>query len=406
MYRFQLLRRLGLFLVCAAWLAPQALGGDAPTALCGRLSEKDGLPILELWGSREQAAYAHGYLMADRILLLFDEYVLSPTILRDLTPYHDVIRPAARRDLDWGSAEGELRAILEGMKAKLGPDGLRSKKLGRALDLDDLLAANALADWSGLFCSTFTVWGGLTSDGQPLTARNLDYDMTDTMARLQIALVYRVDDIKEPWVGVTWPGLVGVYTGMNRDGVAMLMHDADAPPAPKGDKCAPRSLILREALECASAMNWADDVKTVFSRRHVLVGNNVHVSGPMANGRPPAVVFEYDGATPSPNVTIRTPENGVSAIWCTNHMCARRSPPTEGDSLSRFSTIGERIAEATRTARKLDVEAAFAILDAVKKPYTLHSVVMTPATRHISVRATNVTNHPVALDVGALLQGK
>ncbi|MBN2445887.1 MAG: hypothetical protein JXO22_04135, partial [Phycisphaerae bacterium] len=68
-------RVVSLFL--ATMLCSTAAG--APTRpICGRLSEHDGLSVLDLWGTPAEAGYAHGYLLAERIVPLFDGYVLDP----------------------------------------------------------------------------------------------------------------------------------------------------------------------------------------------------------------------------------------------------------------------------------------------------------------------------------------
>ena len=61
---------IALFLLASA-------RAEAPaTTEHGKLTEFQGLPVLELWGTRDEMAYAHGYLMAPRIMPLIENFML------------------------------------------------------------------------------------------------------------------------------------------------------------------------------------------------------------------------------------------------------------------------------------------------------------------------------------------
>lgn len=427
MHRLAAVSPLVASVVAGLLLAPlsRAGGGDGvgdPVGkqipdLCGRLSTCEGLPVLELWGTPEQAGFAHGWLMAESIVALFDGYLLDPKILRGPAVYETLLIPAVRRQFTWSKAhEAELQGVCDGVAARLGRDKARSEKLGRELGVADLMAANALADWYGMFCSSFSAWDGLTTDGQTITARNLDFPSTRTMARSQIVLVYRGDGTRPGWVGVTWPGLIGVYTAMNADGVTLLMHDASGLPNSETDGFVPRALILREALEAARPASYLDDVQAVFAQRRVMVGNNIHVSGPRAAapdlataaGPAPAAVFEFDGNRRDRGVTRRVPDADVAAgqvLCCTNHMCDRVDgpPPAQSNSWDRFHTLSEALSRARADGQRLDAADALQIIDRVRRPDTLHTVVLQPAKRSMRVRIPVIADGVVEFRVDAWL---
>ena len=161
-------RRFAVFAPVLALLATPLLPAAetrgqtaSPPNLHGRLGQYEGLPVLVLWGTPAEAGYAHGYLLAERMTALLDDYILTDKVLPNVAVYETVLLPAVRRQFVWDDAhEQELRAMWRGIRDKLGPDGLRSKSLGRDFTLEDLLAANALADWfSMLACSSFSAWG-------------------------------------------------------------------------------------------------------------------------------------------------------------------------------------------------------------------------------------------------------
>ncbi|RMF85721.1 MAG: hypothetical protein D6744_01000, partial [Planctomycetota bacterium] len=269
-------------LLATVCLASVALAGDAdprkrtldapapPRPLSGALSEYGGLRVLELWGSPADAGYAHGYLLADDMVALFDEYILDERILPNTATYEAMLIPNVGRLYDWPEpAMIELRAMLRGVRDRLGEDACYSEKLGRTLRLEDLMVANTMADWFGYLCSSFSAWGTLTTDGETLTARNLDFPFTDSMIHAQIVMVRINPAGRHSWIGVTWPGLIGVYTGFSDAGITMLMHDANGLPASHSLGFTPRSLTTREALETAGPRSFLEDVAHVMRTRRV-----------------------------------------------------------------------------------------------------------------------------------------
>ena len=157
----------GFLAIIAATVSGAAVRADETPELCGRLNEYEGLTVLELWGTPEQAGYAHGYLLAERILRLLDDYVLSDALMPNRQVYETLVIRGVHRWFDWPEpGERELRALLRGMQDRLGPDGMHSRKLQRQVAIDDLMAANTLADWFCMLCSSFSVWG-FTDPGRP-----------------------------------------------------------------------------------------------------------------------------------------------------------------------------------------------------------------------------------------------
>jgi hypothetical protein len=390
----------GLTFCIAAWLTLAAASrADDPQSskpLCGRLTQHQGIPVLELWGTPEQAGYAHGYLLAERIVRLLDEYVLSERLIRDPAVYEALLLPGVRRQFVWSEAhERELKALGAGIRDKLGQENARSAKLDRPLRVEDLMISNALADWHGMLCSTFSAWGELTTDGRTITARNLDFPSTPVMERAQFILVYRGDGKGRPWAGVSWPGLIGVYTAMNRDGVTITMHDAAGLPPSHPDGFTPRSLALRAALEAAGPKSFVEDVRQVFRGQRVIVGNNVHVSAPLLPERPPAAVFEYDANERDEGVTVRLPEANApelaDALWCTNHLRLRRAPI----DCERYERLSRGLAELRAAGRKLDPPSAMKLIGTVRQHSTLHSVCFVPDRRTMYVHIPAVIDKVV-----------
>jgi len=397
-----------------ALLAPLLLAATSCTAddsrsstqsLSGRLGEHHGLPVLELWGTPEQAGYAQGYLLAEQIIEMLDGFMLDPKIMADPAVYENVLLPAVRRQFSWPPAyEAELSAIARGMRDRLGPEKLRSAILDRPLQLEDLMAANALADWFGMMCSTFSAWGPLTADGRTLTARNLDFPNTTSMSRGQIVIIRHAHEKTPAWIGVAWPATIGAYTAMNASGVTMLIHDANGMAPSEVLGFTPRSLTLRTALESATAENYPGDVQRVLASHRVLIGNNIHVSGPRAADRQPAVVFEYDANTKDHGVTARTAAGDTdvleSGLWCTNHLRLRRTPR----ECWRYDRLRQGLRRVADGGEKLTPQSALALIRDVRQEITLHSVCLVPDRKIMYVLIPAISENVVEFDLDEWLK--
>ena len=217
------------------------------------------------------------------------------------------------------------------------------------------------------------------------------------MAEAQLVVIYRGAGGTHSWVGVTWPGMVGVFTAMNDAGVTVLMHDARGLPNSQSSGFTPRALILRQALEAAGVESYVADVQRVFQQCHVMVGNNIHVSGPQQAGQPSAAVFEYDGNRRDGGVSVRLAEHNeagfANALWCTNHMCLRKEP-VDSD---RFERLSRRLSELARERATLDLTAALKLIREVRQRSTLHSVVFEPARRRMHVHIPAVLDRAVEI---------
>lgn len=385
-----------LLAAMACDVAPRPVAAATPATLTGRLSTHEGLPVLELWGTREQAAYAEGYLLAESFVSVFDDYIFSEQILPQPLVYENALIPAVRRQFVWPEDTlREVEALMAGARERLGGPP-RSKVLERDLTADDVLAANALADWFGLFCTAMTVWGPLSADGQPLTARNLDFPYTPAMAQAQIVKIRRAADRRRARIEVGWPGAIGVYTAMNADGVCIFMNDANGLAPSHAVGFTPRALTLREALETARPESYLQDIERVLRSRRVLVGNNILVSGPLRDGdAPPAAVFEYDANDRTEGVTTRLPAAGragaASALWCTNHLRARREPV----SCNRYDILETELAALSEAGRGLSPAAAIELIRKTRQRMTLHTVCTQPHERRMFVHIPAIADRVV-----------
>lgn len=371
-------------------------GGAPPVApdlqLTGRLTQVDGVPVLTLWGSQHERGFAHGYLMAEDIIRLFDGY-LRETI-RDPEALSNFDK-AARQQLKAMHIAprymDELRGMFEGVQRRLG-DAARVPALDRLLELDDLVAVACIPELARIGCSSFAAWGPLTSDGGTISGRNLDWHRLGALQSGQMIIAYTAEPEGKRlgWLSITWPGYIGCLTGMNSEGVTVAMHDVftGAPTAPLG--FTPRGFALRDAVESAHAASAGKDVLAILRGRIAAVGNNVPISFPCrGEGKESAIVFEYDGdLTNGYGVTVRRTASSNHAdgekpafLPCTNHYRKRGRP----ESCDRFEKIDRRLNEIALSGQLMGVEDGWEILRSVaclpgpkQRIQTYHSVVFEP----------------------------
>jgi hypothetical protein len=98
----------------------------------------------------------------------------------------------------------------EEMKALAGAAGV---------PYDDVLVGNVMVE---LFqqCSTAVVRGARAEGGTLLFGRNLDFPPEGILEKHSVVIDYAPAEGRR-FVAVTWPGLVGVLSGMNRDGLCV-----------------------------------------------------------------------------------------------------------------------------------------------------------------------------------------
>lgn len=76
-------------------------------------------------------------------------------------------------------------------------------------------------------CTSFALGDGAFEDGRVVLARNFDFEAGSIFDTGKALFLIHEDDAI-PYASVAWPGLVGAFTGMNAQGVALVVHGARA----------------------------------------------------------------------------------------------------------------------------------------------------------------------------------
>ena len=212
-----------------------------------------------LRGTPEQIGFEHARLLYPEMvqnegILLgrFQEQVSNP-VLRNVLLDLAELRYA---HVDRGMSLERRREIAAGARG-FSPDPY----VGVFPTYQRFVYLNALYDMALSFehspligCTTFTLGGDELADGGGILARAFDFEVDEVFDDHKAVFFVR-EDGKIPFTSVAWPGLVGVVSGMNAEGVAVVVPGArGGPPQAVGE---PVVHALRRVLSTAHSTDEA-----------------------------------------------------------------------------------------------------------------------------------------------------
>ncbi len=235
-----------------------------------------GVRIAHLAGTPEEIGTEHTTLLRDRM-------IANETIMWDgfkdvvpFSPARALLFDAGRyryRHVEAGFPEARRREVAaEAAAFTPDPFAQHMPTYPRMVFLHALYDIALSFEHSPLLgCTAFGLGPEATGDGHALFARAFDFEAADVFDRDKAVFVVR-EDGKIPFASVAWPGLVGVVTGMNAEGVAVAVNGGRArEPSTTG---VPVAFSLRETLEQA---HDTTEAIAILSRQTVMVSHLVFV---------------------------------------------------------------------------------------------------------------------------------
>lgn len=235
-----------------------------------------GVRIAYLTGTPEEIGTEHTTLLRDR-MIANEEVMWSG--FRDVVPFapaRALMFDAGRyryRHVDEGFPEARRREIAaEAQAFRPDPFASHMPTYPRMVFLHALYDIALSFEHSPLLgCTAFGLGPAATADGHALFARAFDFEAADVFDRDKAVFIVH-EDGKIPFASVAWPGLVGVLTGMNAEGVAVAVNGGRArEPSTTG---LPVAFSLRETLEGA---HDTTEAIAILSRQSVMVSHLVFV---------------------------------------------------------------------------------------------------------------------------------
>lgn len=229
----------------------------------------------------------------------------------------------------------------------IAPKYLRSLYLHGAHDI-----GHAMQDLAMVGCTSLAVWNENTEDGDLLIGRNFDFYVGDDFSKNKLVEFVQPDE-GIPYMSVSWPGMIGVVSGMNKEGITVTIN-AGKSKIPLTAKT-PISLVTREILQYAKNI---EEAIAIAKKRKVFVSESILV-GSAADKN--AVIIEVSPK----NFGVYSVQN-TSRVLCTNHFQSeaykddKRNQKHIEESHSEYRY--ERLQELLQEEKKITPEKMASIL--------------------------------------------
>lgn len=249
-----------------------------------------------------------------------------------------------------------------------------------------MLLANSFLDLlPSVGCATIALPGAASADGVPRLGRNLDFPSLDVAEDQSLVVVVRPAG-RHAFAAVTWPGLVGVLSGMNEHGLTLANMEVARPL--RLPDAMPYAILYRTLLE---ECRTVDEAIALLEKEKRQTANNLMLMD-ASGGRAvveitPAGIRVRRAAATAPLVaTNHHREDGGAPDVCTRYDCLARDAARAWGRFDR-TTLQELLA---RTGQG---------------DLTLQSMIFEPRDRRLLLavgkRAAGRAFH--ALDLGPLL---
>ena len=174
---------------------------------------------------------------------------------------------------------------------------------------------HVMQDYMLVGCTSFAVWGRESADSSLLMARNFDFYMGEEFAKNKLVL-FEKPDSGYAYVSVTWPGMLGVVSGMNTQGLAVTIN-ASKLEVPSSS-ATPISILVKSILQYASNIEEAETIAASFKTfvcESILVGSANDGRAVIIEKTPSAMGFySPEGDSESSRMTAASSANMVSQL--------------------------------------------------------------------------------------------
>ena len=163
---------------------------------------------------------------------------------------------------------------------------------------------HAMQEYMLVGCSSFACWDNESEDNDLIIGRNFDFYVGDEFAKNKMILFVEPDSGYK-FTSISWPGMIGVLSGMNEQGLTVTINAA------KGkiptSSAMPISLLARHILQYASNI---EEAYTIAQKFQTFVSESLLIGS--ANDGYAAIIEK------TPN-KIALYKSCNSRIVCTNH---------------------------------------------------------------------------------------
>jgi hypothetical protein len=273
--------------------------------------DREGLQVVYLTGTPVEIGYADGVLMQDRMHTLEKEFLVMiqgyvpQHWLMELLKNYVIYRNRHLSDFVPMDEKLEIYATTLGsgdIHPEEGPFYNRLLNYHAAHDVSYMLIDNPFITRAG--CTAFGAWSNATENAHLITGRNFDWEAAEVFSRDRVVEMCEPDD-GIPFISLSWAGMAGVVSGMNRAGVSVTVNGA--PSALPNEIGTPVAIVAREILQHAHNL---DEAMKIMRDARVFV-STIWLVGSRADGT--FIVVEKTPAM----TNVRKAEG--DSIVCPNH---------------------------------------------------------------------------------------
>ncbi len=263
---------------------------------------------------------------------------------------------------------------------------------------------HVMQDYMLVGCTSFAVWGRESADSSLLMARNFDFYMGEEFAKNKLVL-FEQPDSGYAYVSVTWPGMLGVVSGMNTQGLAVTIN-ASKLEVPSSS-ATPISILVKSILQYASNIEEAEKIAASFKTfvcESILVGS-ANDGRAVIIEKTPSAMDVYSTRLSSSDKMDSSLGEAVTRVICTNHYQSDRfrDDPVNVENI-RVSDSGyryRRVQQLLDSLGTIDYLKAAAVLRdirgvdgedvgycndlSINQMLAMHSVIFKPAEKKIWV---------------------
>lgn len=153
-------------------------------------------------------------------------------------------------------------------------------------------------------CTSFATWGMASADSTLLVGRNFDFYVGDQFAKNKIVLFVSPQKGYK-YASITWPGMIGVLSGMNEHGLTVTINAA------KGK--IPTSSAMPISILARTILQYADNIETAY---RIAKSHQTFVSESILIGSKKDCSAAIIEKTPKQTALYRSKDN---KLLCTNH---------------------------------------------------------------------------------------
>jgi hypothetical protein len=303
-------------------------------------SDTANLTVYRVWGTHYERGYAYGYLANQKIMSVWNDFVV-----KNYSAYLPAVRALIGDPAHFTIGQNyvnEAKGILDGLGAA-GADTT-------GLIYLDLLMVNFFTDLSGFVpfksfafqnCSSLMDWGAATVgtglNGKTVISHHLDTDPVDSaLVSNQVMVVHIPSEPGEqPWLLTGVAGQIVASQGVNKSGLCAFLNSVNGFNAQLSKGYEPMTITLRRALETidinGDGLTNVNDVRYAINSNVKGYANGfiVCAAAPSTAGNDSLVGIIAELAPDAPYITYRNNTDFDSVrgdnLYAANNMIKRNN---------------------------------------------------------------------------------